>query len=252
MFRHLLPLLSHSHHVIAPDYPGFGYSDFPDPKAFSYTFDRLARLVLRFIDALGVDRCVLYIQDYGAPIGLRLALLAPHRIEGLIIQNGNAYEEGLSSAWDPLRLYWAEPTRANRESLRAWLTEDGVRLQYMAGLSESQIELLSPDTWALDWSLLNRTGNIDVQLDLFADYESNVELYPRFQQFFREHRPPTLIVWGERDPFFTVSGAKAYLRDLPDAELHLLDAAHFALETQGMEIGALARAFLNAGDATCR
>jgi pimeloyl-ACP methyl ester carboxylesterase len=244
MYRDLMPRLADRYRVIAPDYPGFGYSDFPDPKAFGYSFERYAQVVDRFVAHLGLARYALYIQDYGAPVGLRLALLAPERVSALIVQNGNAYDEGLSRDWDALKAHWREPTPASREQLRGWLTADGIRQQYTAGLGEAQAARISPDGWNLDWLLLNRPGNIDVQLDLFADYRSNVELYPRFQRFFREHRPPTLIVWGRNDPFFTVEGAKAYQRDLPDAELHLLDAGHFALETHAAEIAALMREFL--------
>jgi pimeloyl-ACP methyl ester carboxylesterase len=244
MFRHLMPALADRWHVVAPDYPGFGASDFPDAKAFHYSFESYARLIDRFTQTLGLARYALYILDYGAPVGLRLALRAPERVSALIVQNGNAYEEGLSKGWEPLQAYWREPSAARREQLRGWLGADGTRAQYTAGLNDAQIELISPDTWTLDWARLARSGNIDVQLDLFGDYQSNLALYPRFQAFFRERRPPTLIVWGEHDPFFTVAGARAYQRDLPHAELHLLDAGHFALETHGTEIAALMRGFL--------
>jgi pimeloyl-ACP methyl ester carboxylesterase len=244
MFRHLMPALADRWHVVAPDYPGFGASEFADPKSFRYSFESYARVVDRFTQALGLERYALYIQDYGAPVGLRLALRAPERVSALVVQNGNAYEEGLSREWEPLQAYWREPTAARREQLRGWLGADGTRAQYTAGLADAQIELLSPDTWVLDWALLSRPGNLDIQLDLFGDYQSNLALYPAFQAFFRERRPPTLIVWGERDPFFTVAGARAYRRDLPQAELHLLDAGHFALETHGQEIAALMRDFL--------
>ena len=244
MYRDLIPTLADRYHVVAPDYPGFGYSDFPDPRQYRYGFDSYARLVKRFTEQLDLTRYAIYVQDYGAPVGLRLALLAPERISALIVQNGNAYEEGLSPGWDPLKTYWREPTLTNREKLRSWLGDEGIRAQYTAGLREDQIALLSPDTWMLDRALLARPGNQDLQLDLFADYRTNVALYPAFQAFFRERRPPTLIVWGQRDPFFTLAGAQAYKRDLPDAELHLLDAGHFALETHGSEIASLVRDFL--------
>lgn len=244
MFRELIPGLADRYHVIAPDYPGFGYSDFPDRERFSYSFDSYARLMDRFARRLGLEHYALYIQDYGAPIGLRLALLAPERVSALIVQNGNAYEEGLSADWDALKEYWRDPTARSRDKLRGWLTADGIRQQYTAGLSTEQAARISPDTWSLDWSLLNRPGNIDLQLDLFADYRSNVALYPQFQRFLRERRPPTLIVWGRHDPFFTVEGAQAYRRDIPDAELHLLDTGHFALETHASQIIALIRDFL--------
>lgn len=244
MFRDLIPKLADRYHVIAPDYPGFGNSEFPDPYEFSYTFESYAQLLEGFTRAAGLDRYALYLQDYGAPIGLRLALLAPERVTALVIQNGNAYEEGLSRDWDPLKAYWQDPSPARRAALRGWLTAEGVRAQYTAGLPPSLVEQLSPDTWTLDWSLLNRPGNIDIQLDLFGDYRTNVALYPAFQLFFRERQPPTLIAWGRHDPFFTVDGARAYLRDLPRAELHLLDAGHFALETHLPEIVRLMRDFL--------
>jgi pimeloyl-ACP methyl ester carboxylesterase len=244
MFRHLIPLLAERYHVVAPDYPGFGHSDLPEPDRFRCGFASYARVVERFTRALGLERYALYLPDYGAPVGLRLALLAPERVSALIVQNGNAYEEGLSGAWDPLKAYWRDPSPARREQLRSWLTEDGVRLQYVAGLPREQLELLSPDCWLLDWALLSRPRNIDLQLDLFGDYQSNLALYPAFQRFFRERRPPTLIAWGRHDPFFTVAGALAYRRDLPEAELHLLDGGHFALETHGGEIAALIHDFL--------
>ena len=245
MFRHLMPALAERWHVVAPDYPGFGASEFPGPERFAYGFASYAELMDRFAQALLLDRYALYIQDYGAPIGLRLALRAPERVSALIVQNGNAYEQGLSREWEPLQAYWRDPTAQRRERLRGWLGADGTRAQYTAGLTEAQIELLSPDTWTPDWALLSRPRNIELQLDLFADYQFNVALYPQFQRFLRERKPPTLIVWGQRDPFFTVEGALAYRNDVPQAELHLLDAGHFALETHGPEIAALMRAFLS-------
>jgi pimeloyl-ACP methyl ester carboxylesterase len=244
MYRDLIPRLADRYRVIAPDYPGFGYSDFPDPRRFRYGFEEYARLIDRFARNVELHRHALYIQDYGAPIGLRLALRAPERVTALVVQNGNAYEEGLSKDWDPLKEHWRQPTAASREKLRGWLTAEGIRLQYVAGLPPELAERISPDAWNIDWLLLNRPGNIDVQLDLFGDYQSNVALYAEFQRFFRERRPPTLIVWGRRDPFFTVEGARAYLRDIPNAELHLLDTGHFALETHAAEIAALMREFL--------
>lgn len=244
MYRDLIPALADRYHVVAPDYPGFGYSDFPDRSQYAYGFATYAETIDKFTQTIGLQRYALYIQDYGAPVGLRLVLRAPERVTGLIVQNGNAYEEGLSEAWGPIKDYWREPTSANREKLRVWLTLDGTRTQYTAGLSEAQTELVSPDSWMLDWSLLSRPGNIDLQLDLFGDYQTNVSLYPEFQAFFRERRPPTLITWGRFDPFFTVAGARAYQRDLPKAELHLLDAGHFALETHGAEIAGHIRRFL--------
>lgn len=233
MFRHLIPALAGRYRVVAPDYPGFGFSSFPPRDQFHYSFANLARIITGLTDAVGLARYALYIQDYGAPVGLRLALERPNAIAALITQNGNAYDEGLSPLWAPLKAYWADPSEKNREALRGWLNQAGVRLQYAAGVAENQIERLAPDSWTLDWALMQRPGNIDVQLDLFGDYRTNVELYPRFQQFFRSRRLPTLVLWGKNDPFFTVAGARAFLRDLPNAEVELIDASHFLLETHG-------------------
>jgi pimeloyl-ACP methyl ester carboxylesterase len=243
MFRHLMPALADRFHLVAPDYPGFGFSEFPERDRFDFSFAGYAELVAGFTDALGLSNYGLYIQDYGAPIGLRLALKRPGAVRFLIVQNGNAYEEGLSAGWDPLKAYWRDPSPANREQLKGWLGADGTKFQYTAGLRPEQIELLSPELWALDWTLLSRPGNIELQLDLFGDYAGNVALYPDFQAWFREHRPPTLIAWGRNDPFFTEAGARAFLRDLPTADLHLLDGSHFLLETHGTEVFALIRDF---------
>jgi pimeloyl-ACP methyl ester carboxylesterase len=244
MYRELLPSIARGYRVIAPDYPGFGQSEFPPAQRYSYTFEQLARTMQRFTEIVGARRYALYIQDYGAPIGLRMALAHPERVTALIVQNGNAYAEGLSAGWDPLRAYWQEPTPRNREGLRGWLTAEGIRQQYVAGMPAHLIERFSPDTWTLDWSLLQRPGNIDMQLDLFGDYQHNVALYPRIQQMFREQQFPTLIVWGRHDVFFTPAGAQAYRRDLPDAHLRLLDAGHFALETHAVQIAAAILEFL--------
>jgi pimeloyl-ACP methyl ester carboxylesterase len=243
MFRHLIPALADQWRVIAPDYPGFGHSDSPTSRE-THNFAAMADIMAKFTDALGLNEYAIYIQDYGAPVGLRLALLQPECISALIVQNGNAYEEGLSDLWAPLRTYWSAPTSENREALRGWLDLDGARLQYTAGLREEQIELLAPDLWVLDWALLNRPDGVDLQLDLFGDYRSNVLLYPAFHDFFRSRQLPTLIVWGRNDPFFTVAGAQAFLRDLPRAELHFFDTSHFALETHGADVTRLIRGFL--------
>jgi pimeloyl-ACP methyl ester carboxylesterase len=244
MFRNLIPRLADRYHVIAPDYPGYGQSSFPSRDQFKYTFENLSKVIAGFTDALGLKRYALYIQDYGSPIGLRLAFAHPERVTALIVQNGNAYEEGLSDEWAPLRELWKSPTPANREQVRHFLTAEGTRQQYVGSVPPAQVPAVSPDTWTLDWSLMQRPGNIDVQLDLFGDYGSNVALYPKFHEYFRTYQPATLIVWGRHDPFFTVAGAEAYKRDIPKAELHLLDAGHFALETEGAAIASYIRAFL--------
>ena len=243
MFRHLIPALADRYRVVAPDYPGFGQSASLD-RRFRHSFETLARIVEAFTDAVRLTSYAIYIQDYGAPIGLRLALARPDRVQALIIQNGNAYEEGLSEGWTPLRAYWSEPTAENRAELHGWLNAEGVRLQYVAGAPEGEIERFAPESWVLDWHRMAQPGSIDYQLDLFGDYKSNVDLYPAFQAFFRERRPPALIAWGRYDPFFTVQGAEAYLRDLPDAELHFVDAGHFALESHAPDLIALIRDFL--------
>jgi pimeloyl-ACP methyl ester carboxylesterase len=244
MYRDLLPQLASRYHVIAPDYPGFGLSAFPPRDQFEYSFERLTLVMDRFLESARIDRYSLYIQDYGAPIGLRLALRHPERVSALIVQNGNAYAEGLSSGWDPLRAYWQQPSSDNRRKLQGWLTRDGIKQQYLAGVPEALWPRFSPDTWTLDWALLQRPGNIELQLDLFGDYRRNLDLYPQFQEMFRKHRFPMLIAWGKYDPFFTVDGARAYLRDIPEAELHLLDTGHFALETHSTEIAALILDFM--------
>jgi pimeloyl-ACP methyl ester carboxylesterase len=244
MYRSILGPLGRDYHVIAPDYPGFGQSDFPSADRYEYSFENLAQTMARFIDALGVKRYAMYVQDYGAPIGFRMALADPKRVTAMVVQNGNAYEEGLSSGWDPLRAYWAEPSAQNREAVRGWLTREGIRQQYLAGVPAELHERFAPETWTLDWALLQRAGNIDVQLDLFRDYRHNVTLYGAVQRMFREQLFPTLIVWGKHDVFFTPAGARAYLRDLPDAELHWLEAGHFALETHHAEIVLRMRDFL--------
>jgi pimeloyl-ACP methyl ester carboxylesterase len=244
MFRHLIPALADRWHLVAPDYPGFGYSDFPERGAYAYGFAAYAELMAAFTDAIGLGRYALYIQDYGAPVGLRLALLRPDRVTAVIAQNGNAYAEGLSPLWDPLKAYWRDPSPENRKVLQGWLGADGTQTQYTAGVPKEQLDRLAPDSWTLDWQRLSRPGNIDLQLDLFGDYRSNVELYPEFQRFLRDRRPATLVLWGRRDPFFTEAGALAYRRDVPEAEVRLLDGSHFLLETHFPSSLRLIRGFL--------
>jgi pimeloyl-ACP methyl ester carboxylesterase len=242
MFRDLIPSLADRYRVIAPDYPGFGQSEAPDRGRFSYSFARYAELVDALLTALHVERYALYVQDYGAPVGYRLALRHPERVSALIIQNGNAYDEGLKEFWNPIKAYWADGSKQRREALRAGLTPAATRSQYLDGVSDPS--RIAPDSWVHDQALLERPGIDEIMLDLFRDYASNVALYPQFQAFFRVHRPPTLIVWGQNDVIFPADGARAYLRDLPDAELHLLDTGHFALEDRGEQIAALMRDFL--------
>jgi pimeloyl-ACP methyl ester carboxylesterase len=242
MFRALIPALAQRYRVVAPDLPGFGYSDSPDRGRFKYTFDRLAEVIERFTDAVQLRRYAIYVFDYGAPVGFRLALRHPERITAIITQNGNAYLEGLSEGWNPIQAYWKDPSPQNRAALRAFLTPETTRWQYTHG--EPNPERLSPDAWTLDAALLARPGNDEIQLDLFGDYQSNVALYPKFQEYFRTKRPPLLAVWGKNDPFFLPPGAHAFKRDIPEAEIHLLDAGHFALESQAPEIAQIISDFL--------
>ena len=239
MFRDLIPRLADRYRVVAPDLPGFGQTRVPN--GFRHTFEALAEVVGRFTRIAGLDRFALYVFDYGAPVGFRLALADPGRVTALITQNGNAYEDGLSAGWNPIRAYWADPSQANRDALRALLAPETTRWQYVHGADEARV---SPDGWLLDAALLARPGQDEVQLDLFGDYASNVALYPEFQRWLREHRPPVLAVWGRNDPFFLPAGAEAYRRDVPDAEVHLLDTGHFALETHLDAIAGYVRGFL--------
>lgn len=242
MFRNLIPALADSYRVIAPDLPGFGFSDAPDRAEFSYTFENLADVINRFTETVGLERYAVYVFDYGAPIGLRLALRHPERITALISQNGNAYIEGLSEGWNPIRKYWEAPTNENRSALRSLLTPEVTQWQYTHGVTDPA--QVAPESYTLDSALLARPGNHEIQLDLLLDYASNVVLYPAFQEYFREHRPPLLAVWGKNDPFFLPLGANAFKRDLPDAEIRFFDAGHFALETHHAEIAAIMRDFL--------
>jgi pimeloyl-ACP methyl ester carboxylesterase len=239
MFRDLIPLLSDRFHIIAPDLPGFGQSELPGP---GFTFDRMADIVDRFTEVAGFDRYALYVFDYGAPTGFRLALKHPERISAIISQNGNAYVEGLSEGWTPIRAYWNEPSAAHREALRAFLKPETTVWQYTHGAPDPT--LVSPDGYSLDNFYLARPGAEDLQLDLFGDYQSNVALYPAFQAYFRQHRPPFLAVWGKNDPFFLPAGAEAFKRDMPDAVVRFFETGHFALETHAAEIAAEIRDFL--------
>lgn len=242
MFRNLIPALSERYHVVAPDYPGFGQSAMPSRTDYKYSFANLARTMDAFTQKLGLKSYVLYVMDYGAPVGYRLALAHPERVQGLIVQNGNAYEEGLREFWIPVKKYWTEPSPANRDALRSLLKIDATKWQYTNGVKDTT--LLDPGTWMLDQVGLDRPGNDEIQLDLFLDYGTNVPLYPKFQAFFREKQPPTLIVWGKNDAIFPAEGAAPYQRDLPKAEIHLLDTGHFALETHGAEIAQRILSFL--------
>jgi AhpD family alkylhydroperoxidase len=242
-YRGLIDQLASKYRVIAPDMPGFGFSDAPAAKIFGYTFDHLAEVIESFIDVIGLKHYALYVFDYGAPIGFRLAASRPERVTALILQNGNAYEEGLSDAWNPMRAYWQNPTVENRSHLRAFLKAETTYFQYTHG--ESDTSRIAPESYTLDQHFLDRPGNDDIQLDLFGDYKENIAAYPRFHEYFRTHRPPTLAVWGKNDPFFLPAGAEAFRRDIPNAEVHFVDAGHFLLETHLDEIAWIIRAFLS-------
>src|SRR6516225_2546743 len=239
MFRDLIPLLADRFHMVAPDLPGFGKSDMPGR---GLTFDRIAEIIDRFTEVIGFDRYAVYVFDYGAPTGFRLAVRHPDRIRAIISQNGNAYEEGLSEGWNPIRAYWKDASQANRKALRAFLMPETTRWQYTHGVPDPS--MVSPDGQNLDNFYLARPGADEVQLDLFGDYKSNVALYPSFQQYFRTHKPPLLAVWGKNDPFFLPAGAEAFKRDIPDAVVRFLDTGHFAVETHAREVAESIRGFL--------
>ncbi|MCU1756479.1 alpha/beta fold hydrolase [Pseudomonas helleri] len=235
MFRNLIPWLAAHYRVIAPDLPGFGFTEVPEARGYRYSFDNLAITLGHFVDALKLTRYALYVFDYGAPVGFRLAMAHPKRVSALVSQNGNAYLEGLGDAWAPIRAYWAEPTAANREVIRnAVLSLEGTRYQYLHGVERP--ERVAPESWMLDLLLMQRPGNDDIQLDLFLDYRNNLTLYPQFQAFLKAAQVPTLVIWGKHDPFFIPPGAHAYKTDNPNAVVELLDTGHFALETHAEHI----------------
>jgi pimeloyl-ACP methyl ester carboxylesterase len=245
MFRELIPRLADEYRVLAPDLPGFGFTEVPATRNYTYSFEALARTIESFTEALGLNRYAIYIFDYGAPTGLRLAMRHPERVTAIISQNGNAYEEGLGDAWGPIRKYWSEPTEANRDVLRQnVLTFDTTRWQYTHGVADP--ETVAPEGYTLDTALMERPGNKEIQLDLFLDYASNVELYPKFQEYFRNSKPPLLAIWGKNDPFFIPAGAEAFRKDNPKAQVRFLDTGHFALETDAVEIADAIREFLEA------
>jgi pimeloyl-ACP methyl ester carboxylesterase len=241
MFRDLIPSLADRFQIVAPDLPGFGQSDMPARSNFTYTFDAIAAVIDRFTEVIGLKRFAIYVFDYGAPTGFRIAVKHPDRITAIISQNGNAYEEGLSEGWNPIQTYWKEPSQAHREALRAFLAPETTRWQYTHGVVDEA--MVSPDGWSLDNLYLARPGADEIQLDLMGDYKSNVALYPTFQNYFRTHRPPFLAVWGKNDPFFLPPGAEAFKRDIPDAVIRFFDTGHFALETHAAEIAAAIREF---------
>lgn len=241
MFRNLIPLLANDYHVVAPDFPGFGQSDMPPRNQFTYTFENIANVMREFVEKMHYEKFAIYVFDYGSPVGLRLALAKPNVITTIISQNGNAYEEGLSDGWNPIRAYWKDPSNVNRAALRTLLTPATTYWQYTHGVSD--LSLVSPDGLSLDDFYLSRPGNDEVQLDLLLDYANNVAMYPTFQEYFRTHQPPLLAVWGKNDPFFLPPGAEAFKRDIPSAVVQFVDSGHFALETHYLEIAAAIKGF---------
>lgn len=242
MYRELIPLLADRYRVIAPDLPGFGFTEVPASRNYTYTFDALAKTIEAFTDALALKHYALYVFDYGAPTGLRLAMAHPERVTAIVSQNGNAYEEGLGDAWAPIQLYWREPTPAHREAVHQILNFEGIKSQYTIGVPHP--ERIAPEGYTLDAFMIERPGNMEIQLDLFLDYRNNVKLYPAFQEYFRKSKPPILAVWGKNDVFFIPPGAEAYKRDNPNAAVQFLDTGHFATETHVVEIAAAMRQFL--------
>lgn len=243
-FRELIPRLADRYRVIAPDLPGFGFTEVPDERHYKYTFDALAATILAFTDAMHLDRYALYVFDYGAPTGFRLAMAKPERVTAIVSQNGNAYEEGLGNAWAPIQRYWREPTSDHRNAIRGALNAEGMKHEYSSGIPNP--DLIAPEGYTLDAALLARPGNVEIQLDLFLDYANNVKLYPTFHNYFRKWKPPLLAIWGKHDPYFIPAGAEAFRRDIPHAKVQFLDTGHFALETHLEEIATEMRQFLAA------
>jgi len=241
-YRELIPRLADRYHVIAPDLPGFGFTEIPAEREYTYTFDALAKTIFAFTNALKLTRYAMYVFDYGAPTGFRLALMAPDRVTAIVSQNGNAYEEGLGDAWQPIQRYWREPTLEHRNAIRTGLTLEGMRHEYSVGIPDPS--LIKPEGYTLDAALLARPGNVDIQLDLFLDYANNVKLYPKFQEYFRTAKPPLLAIWGKFDPYFIPAGAEAFKKDIPNATVKFLPTGHFALETHLKEIAIKMRKFL--------
>jgi uncharacterized protein (DUF302 family)/pimeloyl-ACP methyl ester carboxylesterase len=238
-----MPRLADRYRVIAPDLPGFGFTEVPQERRYSYTFDALAQTIERFTEALNLERYALYVFDYGAPTGFRLAMARPERVTAIVSQNGNAYEEGLGDAWAPIRRYWEHPTAENREAIRGGLNAEGMRREYASGVRD--VDLIAPEGYTLDAALLGRPGNVDIQLDLFLDYANNVKLYPAFHNYFRTWKPPLLAIWGKHDPYFIPRGAEAFRNDIPNAVVQFLDTGHFALETHVEEVAGAVRRFLD-------
>lgn len=244
MFKNLMTALSERFHLVAPDYPGFGFSAFPDTNLFEYSFRNISTYINRLTDEIGLNKFTIYLHDYGCPIGLRLCINRPDKIERIIVQNGNAYEEGIGPQWNETRDYWKNPTPEKKAKVSAFLSEEGTKMQYTVGVPEELISRVSPELWMLDWQLMKRPGNIDMQFKLNCDYQNNIRMFPAFQEYFRTHQPPALIIWGKHDKFFNVEEALCYKKDLPDARIHIIDGAHMLLETNFDEVLGLIVVFL--------
>jgi pimeloyl-ACP methyl ester carboxylesterase len=244
MFKNLMVVLSERYYLVAPDYPGFGFSDFPDAMSFEYSFENIAAYINKFTDAINLKSFAIYLHDYGCPIGLRLCVNNPEKIQKLIIQNGNAYMEGLGPQWDETRDYWEHPTEEKKKKVSGFLSKEGTKTQYTSGLSDELLSRVSPESWRIDWERMSRPGNVDIQFTLNSSYKTNLEMYPVFQEYFRRHQPPALVIWGKYDVFFDVAEASCYKRDLPHAEVHILDGGHMALETNFDEVLSLVSNFM--------
>jgi pimeloyl-ACP methyl ester carboxylesterase len=245
MFKNLMTVLSDKFYLVAPDFPGFGFSAFPDRSVFEYSFRNISAYIDKFTDVIGLRRFTIYLHDYGSPIGLRLCVAHPEKIEKIIVQNGNAYDEGIGPQWDEVKDYWENPTPEKKKKVAAFISEEGIKMQYTAGLPEEALSRVSPELWMLDWDLMKRPGNVDMQFELNCDYKSNIEMFPAFQEYFRTHQPPALVIWGKYDPFFGVEEAYCYKRDLPNAQTHLIDGSHWVLETHFDEVCDLINKFLS-------
>ncbi|HYF66530.1 MAG TPA: alpha/beta hydrolase [Ohtaekwangia sp.] len=244
MFKNLMVALSDQYYLVAPDYPGFGFSDFPETGDFEYSFENLSVYIGKFTEAINLKSFSIYLHDYGCPIGLRMCVNNPESVEAIIVQNGNAYIEGIGPQWDETRDYWDNPTEEKKKKVASFLSEAGIKMQYTAGLSDELLTHVSPESWILDWERMKRPGNIDMQFALNCTYKSNIEMFPVFQAYFRRYQPPAVIIWGKHDAFFDVAEASCYKRDLPDAQLHILDGGHMALETNFDEVLDIVRDFM--------
>ncbi len=245
MFKNLMTVLSEKFYLVAPDYPGFGFSAFPDREFFEYTFRNTAAYMDKFTDAINLKRFTIYLHDYGSSIGLRICVNHPEKIAGIIVQNGNAYDEGIGPEWDEYKEYWENPTAEKKKKLSAFISEEGVKGQYTWGLPEELLPAVSPEAWMLDWDFIKRPGNPEMQFELNCDFKDNLKMFPVFQEYFRAHQPPAVVIWGKYDVFFSIKEPPCYKRDLPDADIHIIDGGHWALETNFDEVLTLIENFLN-------